>query len=182
VVLILYILILKANNNKSLVTEIKWLALCILITLLLSIFCLKWNLKHNEIILHFHDTYFVLPALYIIISVFLLFSFLVYFIRLVRNRFNKNTPIVITLIDGLLLIIILAFTMKNLYVDNLAISGWTAYPPLSSLGESNLKFNLDPTVNVLNNILLALQIIVTISLVYTSYKWGKNTFKNKIQS
>jgi heme/copper-type cytochrome/quinol oxidase subunit 1 len=171
-----------ANNKKSVATEISWLALCILITLILCRFCLRWDIKHNDFSIYFHDTIFVIPAVHIILSLFLFLSFLIYFTRLIRNRFSKNISIAIALMDGLALIIILAFVIKNLYTNSLELSGWTAYPPLSSSAESNLKIALDPTDKVLIYILFALQIIVTIALVYISYNWGKNIFKNKIQS
>jgi heme/copper-type cytochrome/quinol oxidase subunit 1 len=72
----------------------------------------------------------------------------------------------------------LAFVNKSLIVLGTNF-GWTAYPPLSMVPESESEdAKLNPFIAGLANVLTVLQILVTMVLLYVAFRWGKGAKGN----
>src|SRR5688572_11726144 len=119
---------------RPILTELLWLAVAFIVTLLICRFVFSWDFKHGTLDLHLHDTYFVFTAATIIVPIFLLVTFALYFVKEIRKRFSRTLPNIILFVAGVLLVILLAFLNKEVIKLGMRTSGgWTMYPPLSAL-------------------------------------------------
>ncbi len=159
------------NSRKPILTELLWLVIAFIVTLLICSLVFYWDAR-GTLDLQMHDTYIVFSAATIIAPIFLLVTFLLYFIKESRKRFSRKVPNIILLITGLSLIPALSFVIKTFIVIGTNY-GWTAYPPLSMLPESGPEgAELNLFAAIATNVLIGLQIMVTIALLYVTFHWG----------
>ena len=160
------------NSFKPMLTELFWLAIAFIVTMLICSLVFHWDAR-GTLDLQMHDTYIVFSAATIIAPIFLLVTFLLYFIKENRKRFSRKVPNVILLMAGLGLIPALSFVNNTLILLGTNY-GWTAYPPLSMLPESGPEgAELNLFTAVLTNVLIGLQILVTVALLYVVFHWGR---------
>ena len=166
------------NSRNPILTELLWLAIAFIAAALICYFPFDSNARGILLDLQMHDTYFVISRATIIPPVFLLLTFVLYFIKEIRKRFSRKVPNTIVLISGLLLIVLLAFINKSIIVLGTNY-GWTAYPPLSMIPELGPKGAvLNPSAARLANALTVLQILVTVALLYVVFHWGRGGKEN----
>lgn len=159
--------------------ELLWLAITFIAAILICYLLFDSDPRGVVLNLQMHDTYFVISRAIIILPVFLLLTFVLYFIKEIRNKFSRTVPNTIVLVSGLLLIIFLVFVNKSLIVLGIN-SGWTAYPPLPMMPESAPEGpKLNPFAGRLVNAFTVLQILVTVALLYATFQWGRSTKPNK---
>jgi hypothetical protein len=131
--------------------------------------------------IHLHDTVFILPTVGVITLLFLLLTFVLFFFKEKLKKFTRTLPNVIILMCGVILIVSLAFFIKTLIKTSAIIDeNSTVYPPLSALGKTDFGIIIDPTVDVISNVLLVLEFIILIVLLYVTFQWGKNRSKEVI--
>lgn len=158
--------------------ELLWLAIAFIGAALICYLLLDWDDRGAIITPQRSDTYIILSTTTIVPPVFLLVAFLLFFIKESREKFSRKTPNILLLLIGLGLITLLAFVNKSLVILGTNF-GWTAYPPLSMLPDSGPEdAALNPFVASLANALTVLQILVTVSLLYVVFHWGRNTKQN----
>lgn len=158
--------------TKQIITELIWLIISGLISVLICRFVFLYDFSSKTIDLHLHDTYIVLSASLLLILLFLIVAFVLYLFKESRQHFARTLPNSILLIVGFLLIVSIAYFSKEMTRLNISF-GWTAYPPLSSLQYKNLsEATLDPYIVVITNVLLVLQLLVTTVLLYVAFCWG----------
>lgn len=166
------------NSFRPILTELLWLATAFIVAALICSLVFHWD-SLGRLDLQMHDTYIVFSAATIIAPIFLLVTFVLYFIKESRKRFSRKVPNVILLIAGLSLIPALSFVIKALVVLTTNYYGWTAYPPLSMLPESGPEgAELNLFAAVLTNVLIGLQFMVTVALLYAVFHWGRGTKEN----
>jgi heme/copper-type cytochrome/quinol oxidase subunit 1 len=166
------------NSFKPMLAELFWLTIAFIVTMLICSLVFHWD-NWGTLDLQMHDTYIVFSAATIIAPIFLLVTFVLYFIKESRKRFSRKVPNIILLIAGLGLIPALSFVLKALVVLGTNYNGWTAYPPLSMLPESGPEgAELNLFAAVLTNVLIGLQIMVTGALLYAVFHWGRGTKEN----
>ena len=158
--------------------ELLWLAIAFIAAALICYLLFDWDARGAIVDPQRSDTYFVISTATIVPPIFLLVTFVLYFIKEISNRFSKTVPNTILLITGLLLIILLAFVNKSIIVLGTNY-GWTAYPPLSMVPELGSEGpELNPFAAVLTNVLTVLQIMVTVALLYAVFHWGRGVKEN----
>src|SRR3982751_1165629 len=101
------------KSLRSILTELSCLAVAIIVTILICRFVFLWDFSRDTLGLKLHDSYFVISAVSIIVPLFLLITFILYFIREIRTSFSRTLPNIILFATGLLLIIMLAFLNKQ---------------------------------------------------------------------
>jgi heme/copper-type cytochrome/quinol oxidase subunit 1 len=153
---------------KPVFKEIAWLAACIGASILLVQFVFNWNFR-NELDIHFHDTYLVIPAIIPILTMLLILIYLVYLVKELRQGFSRKFPNIVLLCSGICMIVMLN-QLSYLVTQTM---GFTWYPPLSSLGSSEIKEN--PVIKMVIDILLVMQLLVILSLLYVTFRWGKRS-------
>ena len=163
------------KSFNPILAELFWLAIALILTILICYLLFDWDARGALLAPQMHDTYFVISTGTIVPPVFLLVTFVLYFIKEIPKRFSKKVPNTIVLVTGLLLIILLAFVNKSLIVLGTNY-GWTAYPPLSMVPEAGPEGpQLNPFAAVLTNVLTVLQIMVTVALLFVVFHWGRWT-------
>jgi hypothetical protein len=168
------------KSRKLILIELAWLFISFTATILFCFFILNWR-YNNTMDIHLHDTVFIFPAIGILAPLFLLLTFLIFFFKEKLKRFTRTLPNVITLWSGLTLIVALSFFIKNLIKTSVTLDeGFTVYPPLSALGKTDFDIIIDPTANVISNVLLVLEFIILIALFYVTFQWGKNSGRQLI--
>lgn len=164
-----------AKSFRLILSELLWLAIAFIGAALICYLPFDSDARGVFLDLQMHDTYFVISRATIIPPVFLLLTFVLYFIKEIRKRFSRKVPNTIVLVSGLLLIILLAFVNKSIIILGTNY-GWTAYPPLSMIPESGPEgATLNPFAARLANALTVLQIMVTVALLYVVFHWGRGT-------
>jgi hypothetical protein len=126
----------------------------------------------NSILLSFYDAVFVIPSICIIVSLTIIFGFIIYLARVVALRFRNTACNYIYLIYNTLLVTLLSIILH--FHDKLSVDGgWAIYPPLSASPQKIEAHNFiaEPIY------LMITQFIVVVLLTYTAIKIGKNTNK-----
>ena len=158
--------------SRQVVVEIIWLIVSLALTLLLSLFLFGKNILSDTLDIHLHDTYFVIAPFHFMLPVFFLVTFIVYFIKEFRNSFWRTLPNWIMIFIGFSLVMVLTVLIKLL--SQIFTGGWTAYPPLSPLGQDNLPgLTQDPVIRFTTNFLTVIQVIVFAMLLFVTFRWGK---------
>lgn len=154
--------------------------------LLLVLFILTWLLAfwltHSKHLLNpvldigLNQTYFILSWKAIVITPFLMFATLIYFIREIKHLFKrKSFNLILLSID--FLCIIQLFRLFAIF-PSLMFGGWTIYPPLSALASKATLFaGFDKYQNLIRNyrlIMLCILIIFLLILVIAAIFTGKN--------
>lgn len=161
--------------KRSLLRELIWLLVAVIITFVLAVAQFGWGFSSRTIDIHIYDTYFVVTVETLLIPMFSIICFLLFFFKGINRHFSQTIPSVITIASGILLIAMLTMTTKFIPV----IGGWTIYPPLSALGgdsdnnyATRLHYGFDENFNPLANILIIIQAIVAIMTIYVAYRLG----------
>lgn len=132
---------------------------CFCLTLIIgsSLFALIWqpSFEHGVISIKIMDSYVGYSLWGFVTSVLLLLAFIYFFAKTFRPSVKQKTVTIAALIAGVLFIFLL----------NQITYGWTSYPPLSSLGRSQL------TVEKYNLILLSIQSIIAIAMAFLLFRW-----------
>ena len=163
------------KNLRSLLKELLWLVLSLILAVIITTFAFQIFLGNTALDIHLHDTYFVLPFWTSVIPLFLFITFLTFFFKELRHKFSKTRGNIIIIVSGLAIVITLTIATRLLVkIDVTFASGCTAYPPLSALPPTNI--NLEPRTNpffdTIANWLTALQFVIIGSLLFVAYLWG----------
>lgn len=152
--------------------ELLWLAISLGLTILLALSFFGRTFLAGKLDIHLRDTYFVVSPMKILLPMFLLVTFIIYFLKELRNSFRITLSNWILAVLGFTLIIALAFLVKNFAQD--FTGGWTVYPPLSALGPGKDRELTQqyPISEVIANFLMAIQIGILIMLLFVTYRWG----------
>lgn len=156
----------------------------IALTVLIAAFLFGKTFLKGELDLHFHDTYFVISPWLILTPLFLLLTFITYFIKENRNSFKRTLSNWLLAVVGVTLIVMLTFLIQTF--SQFLIGGWTSYPPLSALGVAdNLsdqtisELTLDPVAKFITSFLTIIQSIILILLLYFVFRWGTQRHTNR---
>ena len=161
------------KRYKPLLSELLWLVVVLVITLLICRFAFVWDYRRGTVDLHLHDTYFVLSAATAIIPIFLLITFLLYFLKEFRYRFSRTLPNIILFVAGILLVGLLVFINQEIGKLQTRTGGWTMYPPQ----EESRNIEPDSLLEGVTHVFTALQVVVTIALLYAAFQWWKKLNK-----
>ncbi|MNK32748.1 Cytochrome C and Quinol oxidase polypeptide I [compost metagenome] len=167
-------------KTKNALIECFWLLGCVIFAILAGLAFFGKAVFEKDIDINLHDTYFVIKDQHILIWCFILFSFILYFIKEKRQGFRRKLPYFIFLVLGLAVSILLMRASPMVSFFNPWQSGWTVYPPLS------VKIKAD-TINPIKafatdfltpfNGLLLLQVLVITALLLATYRYTKNSNK-----
>ncbi len=161
------------SSFKPIAKEFLWLAACLLITLTICRFVFMWDESNATLDLHLHDTYFVFTAASIIIPLFLLVTFVLFFFKEIRLKFSRTLPNIIMISAGLLLVTLFAYANKEFIKMGIS-PRWTSYPPFSEVNANTYgPAILDQATILLTNSITVIQIVVTASLLYVTFCWGR---------
>jgi len=154
-------------------TELIWLTVSLGLTILLAAFLFGWAFLKGDLDIHLHDTYFVFSSWLILTPLFLLVTFVLYFIKEKRKSFSRTLPNWLTIISGLTLVLTLTLLIKQFSeFANVLTGGWTIYPPLSALKDPEPELTKNPLVTIISNFLAVVQFIVLTMLIYVAFRCG----------
>lgn len=124
-----------------------------------SLFALLWQpgFEYGVISIKIMDSYVGYNLWLFLTSVLLLITFIYFFTRVFRSSAKQTTAFIIALVAGVIFIVLL---------DHITY-GWTSYPPLSSLGRSQL------TAEKYSLILLSVKGIIAIAIAFLLLRWSK---------
>lgn len=160
------------KTSRHIFTEMIWLAVSFGVTCALLFLLFGKTILHNSTDIHIHDTYFIVPAMYVIPPLLLLVIFLVFFIRAYRIAFCLAFSNRILLISGVSLVITLTLLIKPL--SQTFTASWTVYPPLSALGPNNFpELRQNPVPALITNCLTVIQLLILAMLLFAEYRWGR---------
>ena len=158
--------------SRKIFMDIFWLTLSLVLTILLSILLFGHTFLTGDLDLHLHDTYFVISRWLILIPLFLMLTFGIYFFKRIWLKLNTTFANWVIVVTGLTLIISLTLLIKTF--SQFSVSGWTLYPPLSSLGPDKVsELKPVPQMTIIANFLTLIQFIISAMLVFAVYRWGK---------
>ncbi|RDC57459.1 hypothetical protein DU508_09930 [Pedobacter chinensis] len=172
------------NKPKSLLIEICWLLLAALINLSILILVFGKNILQKTVAINLHDTYFVTQSLPLFAFLFIVISFVIYYVKEHRKHFQRKAQNIIIIIFGLLLILSLTringlislfkgieTSLKNSNQNDLPATGWTVYPPLGKLEKAEPKVYISFS-EILSYSIMLIQVFIIYLLVKLGYKWG----------
>jgi hypothetical protein len=152
--------------------ELLWLAISLGLTTLLARFFFGRTFLTGKLDIHLRDTYFLVSPMKILLLMFLLVTFIIYFLKGLRNSFRVTLSNWILAVIGLGVIIGLTSFVRNF--SQHFTGGWTAYPPLSALGPGKVRELTQqyPISEVIANFLMVIQLVILIMLLFVTYRWG----------
>lgn len=157
-------------NIKSVISELFWLGASLVLTILLSIFLFGWSFQKANLDIQFNDTNFLLSAFTFIAPLFLLITFMIFCVKEIRKMFSQSLPNIIIIVSGLLLIFLITAISKEFLKIGVTIDGRTR----SSLsGNGGVKLE-NTFTTIITNLLTVIQLLVTFTLLYITYRWGRN--------
>ncbi|WP_460965601.1 hypothetical protein [Spirosoma litoris] len=156
--------------NRQVFIEILWLTLSLGLTILIARFLFgQYFLTSLDIQLY--DTYFVVEPWYILVPMFLLVTFMLYFVKEFRNSFRRTYPNWILIITGLALVVSLT-SFANIF-SQFSGGGWAMYPPLSASGSDKVPgLTQNPMAKIITNFFITIQLLIVSMLLFISYRWG----------
>lgn len=165
----------KKELPRDTLIEIGWLVGALFGTTVICYRLFNLNIYEGTADLQVYDTYFVLSVVKLCVALFLLVTFGSYLVRTIRQRFSRALPNGILLAAGLLLIASITVLTNDLLTEAVPV-GYVVYPPLAAVptipAGSDALIKLIATVTKL---LVVFQLLVTASLVYAAFQWGKRT-------
>lgn len=165
-------------KNKPILQEVLWLLGCMSFTILTGFALFGKTIFNESIDLNLQDTYFVIANQHFLIWFFIVFSFILYFIKEKRYSFNRKLPLYIFLILGLsFTALIIRATPLLAFLNSPLRRGWRIYPPLSLQAKSTREIlpeeGFISTFLTPINFLILFQIIVIALMLFAAYKFGK---------
>jgi hypothetical protein len=159
--------------SRQVLTEVLWLSISLVLSVILAFMIFGKMLFSGITDLHFHDTYFVLAGVHALPPVFLVVTFAVYVVKVFRDAFKQVLANWILVLTGVAAIIMFAFFIK--WLSMIFTGGWTSYPPLSALGDTQLSQpTLDTGAGLMITCLSVIQFAILVILLYATYRWGKS--------
>lgn len=156
------------QNSKPIFIQSLWLAICGVLTIVLSLIIFGKNILNDAVAINLHDTYFLIHSFSVLLTAFLLITFLIFFAKGFRNSFRDSLPNWILVIDGLALI--LSLTLLSNKISAMTIDG--AISTVAAPKESDL-------IPIMINLSTVLQFIFLSALLFVVYCWGKEKQKSK---
>src|SRR5213592_1456380 len=107
--------------SRQILADLFWLLLSLSLTILISIFILKWPFLSEDLEIQLHNSFLSMPSWLILIPLFLLTTFTLYFIKQVQNSFKRPISNWILILSGMTLIILLTVlfqTFSQFLVDD----------------------------------------------------------------
>ena len=163
--------------SRQVFIEVAWLSVSLGFTLLLALLLLGRNFLSDTIDVHLHDTYFVIAPFHVLSAAFFLVTFIIYFVKEFRNSFRRIIANWILIMIGLTLVIALTYLIETF--SHIFTVGWTSYPPLSALPETDSGLSPDPVARFIIYFLTAIQILVLTMLLIAAFRWGKQKGSEK---
>ena len=151
--------------------EVLWLALSLGLTLVIVSLLIRGSFGVETIDIYLHDVVYVINYWHVVLPIFLLVTFLIYFIKEFRKSFSRNLANMFLVIVGFTLVI--SVTLLTRTISQSFITGWTIYPPLSALGQNDPVVAHDPATKFILNILTFVQVVILSILLLVVYRWGK---------
>lgn len=165
--------------SKQILTEFLWLTIPLVMTAILGLATITGTGFINTIDFHLNDTYLVFMPMQVLLPVFLLLTFLVYFIKESRYSYKRKFSNWILIIAGLGLVIILTFVIK--IFSQLFPAEWSIYPPLSDPGSHKLpEVTKDAVTDFTITTFVGIQTIIMGMLLYVAYRWGKHRGRQQL--
>ena len=128
-------------------------------------------LADDTLDLHLHDTFFVISRWMVLIPLFLLVTFMVFYVKTRIWETSSNTSHILLIISGLALGISITLIIKALSIYG--IVGFTTYPPLTALGRTEISPpSMDSFSIILVNSLTAIQILILGITIYSAFQFG----------
>jgi hypothetical protein len=160
---------------KPLLIELIWLGLILNATVLIAIFVFGWTFLGNHFDIRLHETYFTISSWKIILPLFVFFAFFIFLIKEIRYQFSRKSSNIVILIAGSILVLLLATINKQVIISEMVYFGDSSvFPPLSAMGEAQMKKAISPAIHVVSNSLTVIQFMVTLALLYVAFKMGRN--------
>lgn len=114
---------------KQSLRELVYIIVTILVCLITYFLFLRFAGLNGSIDINFHDTYVIFKSHHLIFIYLILFTFIVYVIRIITIRFSSIISNCIFMLSNLLIIGSLIFCLIFSY----QLAGRTLYPPLSAI-------------------------------------------------
>ena len=166
---------MQMQKFKPLFFEIVWLGVILNVTVLIAIFVFGWTFLGNHFDIRLHETYFTISSWKIVLPLFVFFSFFIFLVKEIRHQFSRKASNIIMLVAGSILILLIATINKQVIISEMVYFGDSSvFPSLSALSEAQMKKAISPAMHVVSNSLTVIQFMVTISMLYVSYKMGRN--------
>ena len=160
---------------KPLLIELIWLGLILNATVLIAIFVFGWTFLGNHFDIRLHETYFTISSWKIVLPLFVFFSFFIFLVKEIRHQFSRKSSNIVMLVCGSILVLLIATINKQVIITEMVYFGdSTIFPPLSAMGESQMKKAISPAIHVISNSLTVIQFLVTMCLLYVAFKMGRN--------
>ncbi|MFT3823523.1 MAG: hypothetical protein QM731_06360 [Chitinophagaceae bacterium] len=157
--------------SKQAFIEVLWLIASLGLTLLLSLLLFGKNILNDTVGVHLYNTHFVIAPLHILLPGFFLVTFIVYFIKELRNSFQRTLPNQVLLLVGFSLIIALTFLIRTF--SQSFTGGWTLYPPLSASGPNKpSELPQIAATKFITNLFTVIQILALAILLFVAFRWG----------
>jgi hypothetical protein len=166
------------NIGRQILNELIWFVVIAAITWLIARFVLGITIQKPQIDIHFHDSYFVIASLQILLPLFTFLLFIVYCVRVYALRFQASLPNWIMLLLGIVLIVQSSFLME--ICSTILLMGNTMGSPISIGSTGFFAEDVSPAIfSQLSTMLFFVQLFVAIILVWMSFNWGQAKQKNK---
>ncbi|QMW00577.1 hypothetical protein [Spirosoma foliorum] len=145
--------------------EISWLILSLGLTMLVARFLFGPTFL-TSLDIQLYDTYLVVESWYILVPMFLLVTFMLYFVKEFRNSFRRTYLNWILIITGLALVISLIVLVS-------AFSQFSGGSLLSESGSDKTPaLTQNPMAKMITNFFTAIQLLIISILLFISYRWG----------
>ena len=142
--------------GRQILMEVLWLTVSLGITILIISMLFRWSFTNETIDIHLYENIYLVNKWHILIPLFLLVTFLIYFIKEFRPSFRRNLANTLLVIVGSTLVV--SITILTRAISQSFITGWTIYPPLSALGPSDPVVAHDPATKAILNILIIVKV------------------------
>ena len=158
--------------SKQILPEVLWLIIPLVLTAIFGLATITGTGFIYTIDFHIHDTYLAFMPSKVLLPVFLLLTFLIFFIKESRYSYKRKLSNWILIIAGLALVIVLTFIIK--IFTQFFPGEWSLYPPLSALGPDKIpEVTKDPVPDLITKFLVGIQVMIMGMLLYVAYHWGK---------
>ncbi|MGB0175734.1 MAG: hypothetical protein ACPF9D_01120 [Owenweeksia sp.] len=155
---------------KAFIIETIWLAGVVLLAIITLVLALDRSIfLYGEYTFTQHDTYFVFRTFDMISMTSAVWIYLVYGIRIWREKFRNPAPVLIHMLSTASLFILLLVVSK--FLDNYEYTSetWTVYPPQSGSPQPMVD-ETNHTINSWIHILTGVQVWLFASILIVGFK------------